>query len=881
MSAGAPWSVKGIDPKAREIAKDLARRSGMTLGEWLNQMILEDGPEEESVVPFARRQAPYAGLDRRGRSRRLDDAYGADDEAARVADLLEAMSERIEAAERRSTLAISGVDQAVAGVLARLEAQQAEQLNQADRLASVLEDVRDGHDRLRRLERETPGSRPMEAVKALETALGKIANQLYEGETRTRAAIGEMQEELSGAVRRVGRLEAEAPVDGSALVEGVIARIAERLERAEAETSAAVRALETSFAHLDQRLNAAETRVQPEREARFERLAEELSRRVEQSRAELVRHIETVSEGRFDRVERALSDLNGHVQAAEKRSAGAVERMGQEVLRIAQNLNRRMTGVEDQAAEAVERVGMEVARVAETVEQRLGRNDSEQGLALERLAGEIARISERLSERIAQSERRAAATAGEVGERVDRLADKLEARHERTSSELSERIRLSEERTQRLLEEAREKIDRQLQGRRAESVAPAPVAEPEFAPFAAARFDAEGEAETLFEEASEDEFAAFVEAAEARAPAVEPETAGAFDDPFAAETEFVAEAAFEPETESERFPEPFAFDDEEAARPRPPVSTREAIEAARAAARLGVKNTTEGSGLGFATLKLNSKARFEERVEKQKKREASTVKKALLASATAATIASAVTGYVYIFNDEGTSSLPADLIPGAAPESPVEAAAPAEAIAAVAVAPTITAQPEAPAPDAGEIYDEAVRMLAAEEAGAVQTLTRAANLGWAPAQFHLGKLYEGGEHGLRQDAAEARRWTERAAVGGERRAMHNLGLYHFDGVGGPKNLGLAAQWFRKAAELGLVDSQYNLGRLYEQGFGVAKDPVEAYKWYLIASRAGDAEARKGAEQLRAELSIDQRLGAERAASGFRASDPEPSALAER
>ena len=43
MTSGAPWSVKGIDPKAREIAKDLARRSGMTLGEWLNQMILDDG----------------------------------------------------------------------------------------------------------------------------------------------------------------------------------------------------------------------------------------------------------------------------------------------------------------------------------------------------------------------------------------------------------------------------------------------------------------------------------------------------------------------------------------------------------------------------------------------------------------------------------------------------------------------------------------------------------------------------------------------------------------------------------------------------------------------------------------------------------------------
>ena len=47
MTAAAPWSVKGIDPKAREVAKELARRSGMTLGEWLNRIILEDDVPEE------------------------------------------------------------------------------------------------------------------------------------------------------------------------------------------------------------------------------------------------------------------------------------------------------------------------------------------------------------------------------------------------------------------------------------------------------------------------------------------------------------------------------------------------------------------------------------------------------------------------------------------------------------------------------------------------------------------------------------------------------------------------------------------------------------------------------------------------------------------
>ncbi len=38
MTAAAPWSVKGIDPKAREVAKELARRSGMTLGNGLTEL---------------------------------------------------------------------------------------------------------------------------------------------------------------------------------------------------------------------------------------------------------------------------------------------------------------------------------------------------------------------------------------------------------------------------------------------------------------------------------------------------------------------------------------------------------------------------------------------------------------------------------------------------------------------------------------------------------------------------------------------------------------------------------------------------------------------------------------------------------------------------
>ena len=50
MKSGIPWSVKGIEPDVREAAKDAARRSGLTLGEWLNAAIIERA-ETKPVQP--------------------------------------------------------------------------------------------------------------------------------------------------------------------------------------------------------------------------------------------------------------------------------------------------------------------------------------------------------------------------------------------------------------------------------------------------------------------------------------------------------------------------------------------------------------------------------------------------------------------------------------------------------------------------------------------------------------------------------------------------------------------------------------------------------------------------------------------------------------
>jgi localization factor PodJL len=60
MVSASPWSVKGVDPEAREAAKIAARRAGMTLGQWLNQTIRRTAAEQlAGPVVSSREIAPY------------------------------------------------------------------------------------------------------------------------------------------------------------------------------------------------------------------------------------------------------------------------------------------------------------------------------------------------------------------------------------------------------------------------------------------------------------------------------------------------------------------------------------------------------------------------------------------------------------------------------------------------------------------------------------------------------------------------------------------------------------------------------------------------------------------------------------------------------
>jgi TPR repeat protein len=81
----------------------------------------------------------------------------------------------------------------------------------------------------------------------------------------------------------------------------------------------------------------------------------------------------------------------------------------------------------------------------------------------------------------------------------------------------------------------------------------------------------------------------------------------------------------------------------------------------------------------------------------------------------------------------------------------------------------------------------------------------------------------------------------KAAAGGDRRAMKNLGSLYEMGRGVQRDYAESLRWYKMAAELGDWSAMVSIGKLYERGLGVAKSTTDAREWYQKAADAENAE----------------------------------------
>ncbi|MCF6329167.1 MAG: hypothetical protein L3J02_05140, partial [Henriciella sp.] len=489
MSSYGSWSVKGIDDRARAVAKEKARLEGVTLGDYINGLLLQ-GHSEAGPRDYDDFQRP-----------------------AEAPSPLDGLTRRIEAAEARSTLAITGIDQSVLGLLARLENTENTSAAMAAEVETMIDELRETQEALQskvvQIETDDTAHQNLQAMKALEQALGKLATHVYEesslAQDETGAIKGRMESGFADLSERVEGMEVkvestlsdaaarvekavqkselraegtsrhlserfsaiestvatklakvddvdarmkvvESDVSGALTsMEGTLVRVQERLNRAENTTDAALKALEQTFASLDERIETVAVHANPERaealrqqiEARFDGLAADLRASIEDSRAQLANEIEQAAAGEnpelMGRLENTIDALKTRLSSGEERSSRALEAVNEQVNRIATGLDSRLRSVEDREDRVIEQVSAKMDVLADHFENRVSESEV-------RSAGAIEQVGEQVASAINRVQARQETATKSLEDTIAATNQRQEARLSQALSNISERL---------------------------------------------------------------------------------------------------------------------------------------------------------------------------------------------------------------------------------------------------------------------------------------------------------------------------------------------------------------------------------------------------------------------------------------------------------
>lgn len=493
MTHRGPWSVKGIDSRAREIAREAAREEGMTLGAYLNRLILEEDMPEEAAPPLSDAYSPHRGQNAR---------IAAETQAAPTepsATALDRLTRRVEAAEARSTLAITGIDQSVVGLLSRLENAEHNQQAMGGHFESLMDDIQKTYDALsikvKRIEADDSSASNLRALKALEDALGKLASHVYEEnelvaeeanavKARLESGLGELAGRMDGIDSQIkSKLDTATSnflrtIEQAELrTEGTSRHLAERFKTVELDVAeklshiasigstmdnvhkavtGSLTDMNDKLGHMQERLSRAETltdKAMHGLESRFEALDSRLANiqayaneDVDQAmRRQFEERFETLSEDLRQLVAATRAELAEEIEAA----AGSVDAEVLNRLNTAiTSINDRLDSSEDMHAQTIEMVGDTVTRITDSVDQRLTANQEQQSRAIEQIGVQVSRISSGLDERLEKIEAFSGKAENDalreemirftntLDERLDYLEDREDETVERVSTEI-------------------------------------------------------------------------------------------------------------------------------------------------------------------------------------------------------------------------------------------------------------------------------------------------------------------------------------------------------------------------------------------------------------------------------------------------------------
>lgn len=509
MKPGVPWSVKGIEPKAREAARDAARQAGLTLGQWLNQTILEQD-REAPKAPASRktsRSKPDAGA-----GPRADEAAGAKpvpaadpasldtrlDEMSRKLDRLAVfrpeaihdepaigslredrydLADRLRRTERRTETAIVALRGDLDRIAERLDRQPAFEDNGLVALEQTLSGVVDHI--------ELTDRRNSDVLRTIQSRLSELSTRIPASEDDdTRAAIQSLESRLSDIA---ARLDDRGGGSYSAL-ETQLAELARRVESTEAfSSSPAVTALESRVNQLTDQLEFTERRA-PSRsdvdslKQRLSEMQQEMSKLHSPTRPAVLQALESrlntlsgeinalrhdaVPKSSFDKVTQRLDEMNSRLRTNEQNTSNSARNDGQQRKAVEdrlEDLQRRLKTAEQGLGNAPSVVAVE-ARFQE-MQERL--RATEQGLDriadTDTLEQRLAELSRRLDQSVQGGGGAPDAQIGLLDARVEELARRLEDGSGNVDAPALREIESQVERLSERLDQAEQRFSAPLQ----------------------------------------------------------------------------------------------------------------------------------------------------------------------------------------------------------------------------------------------------------------------------------------------------------------------------------------------------------------------------------------------------------------------------------
>ena len=928
MRPAVPWSVKGIEPEAREAAKQAAQRAGVTLGAWLNQMILDAGTDEvgRTSAESAQRSAQQIP------NAQSFFSQPAPYDLAPVAESMREVINRVESSERRSAELARRLEQTVGHLTERLEESERAMDETPDRrtLDPLERKIQQLSERLEEQERGRAAKRNPDdkAVQTLEKALNAVVDHLDTTERRTEESLGEIRQTLARVAQRVDAREEEK-------------------EREEAE--ARTRALDTNLQTMASRLEKMEQSV-----GSVSAQAVETALKAIADKTDAEQHKATIST-----LQRSLAEIVQRLERAEQRTDETLKTFEMTVTSIA----HRLDDLDAPRAPVPDTTHIVDSRL-EQMANRLQDNEQMTLQAVQTIERAIAGMSDSLN----IAENRSRETTESLHVTLERMTDRLGRLEKEAKAALAQPA-------------APAQPSQMLSPQIAVGSSAAHGAGSGFVPgaqgFPIPNFDAPpmggfgAPAKADFRSPFADPVFPEMPTMPSPAPLPSPSKAvsgsvasDALSDvppPFATAGDIATSALRAPTNEDITNPTQesahAAHDFLSAARRaaqaaaeagRNPQHTGQSPYAESAARFTAIEDRSNGrgkrvlmgllvvlilAGAGFATLRYLKHDPLAPFIGAPAKpavtvNPAPATDKAADASTSTQAAASAEQEHPEAKPDDAGAkaaapsgeAAPASTTPTAAaeatapaeamPESPIvpapkKLAKHAETVIprTEAKGPTLAPSPakpvataplgeEASAPTGDSAlraaatrgepaaqYEVAQRYangegVAADLSQAAYWYRQAADQGLAIAQYRLAALYEKGR-GLAQDDTQARKWYEKAATQGNVKAMHNLAVIYAEGRGTRQDFTTAARWFGQAAELGLGDSQYNLAILQERGLGVPQDYASAYKWLSIAAKGGDKGAAQKRDELAAKLDATTLAQAKVAAETWAPKRPDP------